>query len=197
MSTAQEVEKFKAFLKQADSQGISLYDHLTNVILHLGQEQPANALAAFEAISKSIKNNTLTPTVLKEISTFSSEGERGRVTATVERIAQLIQTEPVPRPEPQTLEEKKKLAANVEPDVMGDAALLEWGGVSLGDETNYKLTCSINALVAAQVKIMLHTQDTYECRFVPGCKGHANCQRSLFWKDFWSAGRLLHCRSQI
>jgi hypothetical protein len=76
MATAQEFEKAKAFLKQADAKGISLYDHLTNILLKLNNDRPPNAIEAFEEISKAVKNSALTPTCLKELPPMQSDSER-------------------------------------------------------------------------------------------------------------------------
>ena len=41
----EDFEKSKAFLKQSGPNGQSLYDHLTDTILHIVKEKPADSLA--------------------------------------------------------------------------------------------------------------------------------------------------------
>jgi len=147
-----EFEKAKAYLKQADAKGISLYDHLTSVLLKLNSSRPADALAEFEAISLAVKSTALTPTALKEIPPYQVDSERTKVLALVDRITELLSVVPIPREEPQDLEQKKADLLNEEPQIMQDAALLEWAGVSIGREEAYKLQCAVTSLVQKQAE---------------------------------------------
>ena len=52
--------------KKADGEGKTLYDHLTNVLLTIAKEQPADPLAAFESLSVKVKAAGLQVPQLKE-----------------------------------------------------------------------------------------------------------------------------------
>lgn len=47
----------KAFLLQADENGNSLYNHLTDVVLKILEQKPAHALKHFENISSEVKKS--------------------------------------------------------------------------------------------------------------------------------------------
>jgi hypothetical protein len=91
----EDFEKSKAFLKQAGPNGLSLYDHLTDTLLHIVKEKPADTLGSvrqhvsscrsrasrvltvwlcgvvwggqFEKLSVQVKQNKLNPPLLKEL----------------------------------------------------------------------------------------------------------------------------------
>ena len=54
MAAAQAQDEAKQFLK-TDSNGSNLYDHLTETLMKLLVERPANSYEAFEDISASVK----------------------------------------------------------------------------------------------------------------------------------------------
>jgi len=66
---SQDFEKAKAFLKKSNSDGNTLYDHITKVLLKISKDKPEDPLASFEKTSKAVKSANLNPTVLNEIPT--------------------------------------------------------------------------------------------------------------------------------
>ncbi len=72
-SAMEDFEKSKAFLKQAGPNGQSLYDHLTDTILHIVKEKPADSLNSFEQLSVHVKANKLVPPLLKELDSAPSK----------------------------------------------------------------------------------------------------------------------------
>jgi hypothetical protein len=77
-----DFEKGKAFLKKAGSDGKTLYDHLTTVLLEVVKEKPENPLAAFESISIKVKNGAADPIHYKELPPLPVDSIE-RVSATI------------------------------------------------------------------------------------------------------------------
>lgn len=64
---SQDFEKAKAFLKKSSSNGSTLYDHITKVLLKIAKDKPADPLATFETVSKAVKSADLDPSLYPEI----------------------------------------------------------------------------------------------------------------------------------
>lgn len=142
MST-QEFESTKAFLKQADGDGVSLYDHLTAVLLKIAKEKPDNALEVFETLSQSVKNGSLKPAQHKELPTEEQEGAvRSALLASIARISALSKIK-------NNSEEDEEEGPSV-PDLLANADLFEWAGVNVGKEETYKILLAITELVNQQ-----------------------------------------------
>lgn len=170
----EDFEKSKAFLKQAGPNGQSLYDHLTDTILHIVKEKPQDALAAFEKLSVQVKASKLVAPVLKEVdakdekkdtkvdaktaaaSKAAETNSQKLLLAAIDRNVTLLKP-PEPKEEDDDSDDKKPAApvnpnnpnnVSAEPikDLMADAELLEWAGVSIGKDEWFQLQLSIQEL---------------------------------------------------
>lgn len=123
--------ELKQILKQ-DRGGKNLYDHLTETIMKILIDRPSNAYDMFEHISAEVKMNPLNPEAedFKSIPPTAEEVEKQLKWAT---LCSLLHKRPDEPPE-----------VNVRfPDLMDEATLFEWAGVSLGRTETYRLYLSI------------------------------------------------------
>lgn len=119
---------------QKDSNGINLYDHLTEVMLKLLLEKPADAYEAFENISAGVKIASVKkadPATLAAL--LKAQHEHQAAWAT--RSAALLRA-PDEKPE----------GMCKYPDLVEEANLLEWAGVSFGRDGVYLLHLSLKKL---------------------------------------------------
>lgn len=132
MATASELRQI---LKE-DAAGKNLYDHLTETLMRIVMDRPGNAYDAFELISADIKANPLNPDPEAGKGVPPSEEETAKQIAWTKASASLLKVPEAP----------------VEgngcryPDLMDEAALLEWAGISFGKGETYRLYLSIKAL---------------------------------------------------
>ncbi len=140
----------------------NLFDHLSSVILKVLSERPDDAVAAFEELSLNVKRGT-----------FQHRDSEGKV-----------------QPLDKTMRDAKASAADVVlsqlkagedgpqeadacQDLVNDANLLEWAGVSLGTENTFMLARRMQQLVAEQ-KEAEEPVEIAKIRFwgkILGCKG--------------------------
>lgn len=147
MATKGNFEDTKAFLKQAQTaNGQSLYDHLTDVLLHIVKEKPANALAQFEKISVQLKQQKLQQPLYKEVEPSEKQADpanlkkadteaKNQLVASCDRTIALAKFQPA--------EAKQNIEA---PDLLAEAEFLEWGGIALGKELVLRLELAISQL---------------------------------------------------
>lgn len=168
-----DFEEVKAFMKTANGNGDSLYEHLTNVLLKINRDKPADAMAQLEAISVSVKNFALTPTLYKELPTVPKDPqERQRQIAALKATLALFRAVPNVTAADRTAveaslralaaaaaedeEDGGKAAADALlpacmkgpaiPNLLGASNMLETAGVSLGKEEMYRISLSIKIL---------------------------------------------------
>lgn len=132
----QDFETSKAFLRKADPNGRTLYDHLTSVILEVVKQKPDNPLEAFEAISVRVKQGAIDPTVYKEVPAIPEQSEEyKRLSSSVNKTLELVS--------PQYDEDDEIPEPALVPDIVAEAQLLEWAGVRFKTDEIYKVYLSI------------------------------------------------------
>eukprot|EP00903_Cladosiphon_okamuranus_P010188 g9647.t1 len=126
-------EGSRQFLQKESSDGVSLYSHLANVLLKVLSEKPSDASAVFEHLSASVKEGTVKPD-----NTTPSQGQQAAAAAQL-RWAQSSQALfAVPDEPPE--------GGAVVPDMLDEANMWEWGGVSFGRLETYRLYLSVKKL---------------------------------------------------
>lgn len=126
------VSELRQILKQ-DQSGNNLYDHLTETLMKILIDRPSNAYDMFENISADVKISPLNPEVTNVCVPPSAE-EVEKQLAWAKSCSALLKRPDEP-PEP-----------NVSfPDLMSDANLFEWAGISFGRSDTYRLYLSIKA----------------------------------------------------
>lgn len=170
---SQDFERAKAFLKQANASGETLYDHLTQVLLQIAKDKPENVLEDFEKISVQVKKAALDPNRFQEIpSSVLQPLENRKILSSIENLLALVKSvPPVTSADLQAAadakaaqdnkdddaeeEDVKKLVQSLLPafmkkakipDMMQHAELLQHAGVNLGQEEMYKIQLSIHEL---------------------------------------------------
>lgn len=115
-----------------DQSGKNLYDHLTETVMKILLERPSNAYDMFENISADVKMNPLNPEVTVANAVPPSAEEVEKQLAWAKSCSTLLKRPDEP-PE-----------QNVAfPDLMSDANLFEWAGISFGRSDTYRLYLSI------------------------------------------------------
>ena len=143
-TTMATFEEAKQLLEaQSASGGGSVYDHVSSLLLKIISEKPEDPLAAFEAASLSVKGAKYAQKMQAEgAPTEQSPEVRSAQTAWADSILDVIKTP----------EEGPRDTAESVQDLVGDAALLQWAGVSFGEEETFALVGRMQALVAAQAE---------------------------------------------
>ena len=138
-----DFESAKAFLRKADQNGRTLYDHLTQTILEVVKEKPENPIEAFKTIAVRVDQSTTDPTVYKELPAIpENTPEYERLQNSIKRTTSLIK--------PELDEDEQEHEPVLIPDFVSEASLLEWAGINLGQEEVYKLTLSVQRLANSQ-----------------------------------------------
>lgn len=130
--------ELRQILKQ-DQAGKNLYDHLTETLMKVILDRPSNAFDMFELISAEVKANPLSRLEMEKSRVLpSTEEEIAKQLMWSKNCSALLK-----RPdEPPELNVKF-------PDLMDEAGLLEWAGVSLGRTDTYRLYLSVKRLAEA------------------------------------------------
>lgn len=128
MASAAELRQI---LKQ-DADGKNLYDHLTETLMKILIDRPSNAYDMFELISAGVKENPLNPELESQKLLPASEDEVNKQLTWSRANGELLK-----RPD-EPPEENVKF-----PDILEEAALLEWAGISFGRSEAYRLYLSI------------------------------------------------------
>ncbi|KAJ3302502.1 Radial spoke head protein 4 A [Kappamyces sp. JEL0829] len=127
---------------------VSMYNHLTKVIMHALESKNANIVDNFEKLSLAVKNGQFatkpSPHSVKEI-----EPKHIQSAHAAERLAQLKVWNTVSDLQ-RTSEESNDADPGEIPDMMDLANLWEWAGVSFGKEDTFLLFLSIKKLVDAK-----------------------------------------------
>ena len=121
---------------QEDGAGKNLYDHLTETLMRLVLDRPGNAYDDFERISAEVKLNPLNPNPIKGTENPFTEKEAEKKIAHKDASVALMKT----------LEAPAENQGCAYPDLLSEAGILEWAGVSLGKAETYRLYLSIKAL---------------------------------------------------
>lgn len=131
MASAAELRQI---LKQ-DASGKNLYDHLTETLMKILIDRPSNAYDMFELISAEVKTNPLNPDLESQRLLPSSQDEVNKQLGWAKASGALLK-----RPD-EPPEQNVKF-----PDLMDEANLLEWAGVSFGRTETYRLYLSVKKL---------------------------------------------------
>lgn len=129
------VAELRQILKE-DNSGKNLYGHLTETLMKLLLDRPANAYDNFELISADIKANPLNPDPEKGRAVPPSADEIAKQSNWTKKCAGLL-TVPAEPAESQGVKF---------PDLMDEAYLFEWAGISLGKGDIYRLYLAIKKL---------------------------------------------------
>jgi len=116
-------------LLKEDGTGKNLYDHLTETLMKLMLDQPSNAYDMFELVSAEVKGNPFNP----------SPPTGGPVAMSAEEVAAKLDWAKKCSALLKVPDEPLDESAVKFPDLMDDANLLEWAGISFGKSETYKM----------------------------------------------------------
>ncbi|GMH95821.1 hypothetical protein TrST_g12223 [Triparma strigata] len=119
-------EEAKQILQMEDN-GTSLYDHLSQVLLKVITEKPGDAVTSFENLSIGVKGEKVT---LPPAPDSSAEASGPVLDWSTKTAALFVKPDEAPEGVPG-------------PDLMADAGMYEWAGVSFGKTETYRLYLSI------------------------------------------------------
>eukprot|EP00741_Cyanophora_paradoxa_P008658 tig00001366_g8381.t1 len=143
-------DEAKAFLSKSVDNKSSLYDHLSEVLLKVLSEQPANALEQFETISAAIKEASFVPEVIPaEPQTqvlYSKDVERAKENLKLFK-GQIPEKHETEREGEEPAEPTEVNECEI-PDLMAEAEMFEAGGVGFGREEAFRLALSIKKQLA-------------------------------------------------
>jgi radial spoke head protein 4A len=129
MASANELRQ----LLKEDESGKNLYSHLTETLMKLMLDHPKNAYDMFELVSAEVKANPLSPDPTAGAPLPMSDKELEKRQAWAKACAALLKVPDEPAEE----------SACKFPDLVDEANLLEWAGISLGKSEVYKLFLSV------------------------------------------------------
>mmetsp|Transcript_26581 Transcript_26581/g.58866 ORF Transcript_26581/g.58866 Transcript_26581/m.58866 type:complete len:434 (+) Transcript_26581:82-1383(+) len=132
MATAAELRQI---LKE-DGTGKNLYDHLTETLMKILIDRPKDAYDSFELISADVKANPLNPDPEKGKPVPPSADEVAKMVSWANACATLLKNP----------EEPPEESGVKYPDLLDDANLYEWAGVSFGKGELYRLYLSVKKL---------------------------------------------------
>lgn len=173
---SRDFEKVKAYLKQNNENGETLYDHLTNVLLKISKEKTEDPTAQLEALSVAVKKASLTPTLFREVPASPQQSqEDAKALASVKAALKLFGALPSITADDKSAveawlravaaageDEEEGAAAKADdllpgvmkgpntPNLMGHSNMLEWAGVSLGRDEMFKIMLSMRALTESR-----------------------------------------------
>ena len=140
-----------------------MFDHLSGVILKILSENPEDAVAQFENLSLAVKKSTFTQADADAGSlSFSDDAKAAQIAAAESTLAKLKVGEDGATDAPQVQ------------DLLGDSALLEWAGISIGQASWFQLAAYMKNLVKEQAEAEDDALEIEKIRFwgkVLGCKG--------------------------
>jgi len=138
---ARDFEKAQAYLQAKSASGVSLYDHLSEVLLKIITEKPDDAVGVFEHISALAKQGAFTATAAREGG--ESKTDAPLVEAQTAWAAACEKKLAAPEPADGVDE-----AGDVQ-DLTEQSTYLEWAGVSLGATESFRLHRSLLHLAAS------------------------------------------------
>ncbi|CAM9242731.1 unnamed protein product, partial [Chrysoparadoxa australica] len=130
MSTFDEARQF---LQKESKDGVNLYDHLTSVLLKVISERPENASESFEHISASVKEAKAKVTAA--VSTVSREQAKSAQLDWVAKSSALF-----------TVPDEPPEGGPALPDILDEANMWQWAGVSLGQMETYRIYLAVKKL---------------------------------------------------
>ena len=157
-------EEAKQALMKEGSGGGNVFDHLSGVILKILSENPEDAVAQFENMSLAVKKTAFVQAAADGTAAagLSDEAKAAQIAAADSTLAKLKVGEDGATDAPQVQ------------DLLGDAALLEWAGVSIGQGAWFQLAAYMKNLVKEQAEAEDDALEIEKIRFwgkVLGSKG--------------------------
>lgn len=135
-----DVERAKAFLQKKNGP-VSVYDHLTELILKIITDKPDDAVGVFEHLSALVKQNTFSASAAPEGGESKVDAVDAAATADWAAAAGKVLTAPEPADgvdEPGPVQ-----------DLVDEANYLEWAGVNLGRTETFRLHLAMKHLAAS------------------------------------------------
>jgi radial spoke head protein 4A len=129
-------EESLQFLRKESSDGVSLYDHLSEVLLKVLAERPEDASSAFEHISAGVKELRASPA--PKVPSISREAEKAAQLKWATE-AQALLKEP----------EEPTEGGPTPPNVVEQANLWSLAGVSFGQLETFRIHLAVNQLAAS------------------------------------------------
>ncbi|CAM9886452.1 unnamed protein product, partial [Discosporangium mesarthrocarpum] len=126
-------DEARQFLQKDSKDGVTLYDHLADVLLKILTEKPSNASAVFEHLSASVREARVAPS-----HSIPTKGEVAARAAQLQWAGASQELFSVPDETPE--------GGPVVPDVLDEANMWEWAGISFGRLETYRLYLSIKKL---------------------------------------------------
>ncbi|KAJ3037548.1 Radial spoke head protein 4 A [Rhizophlyctis rosea] len=143
-----EVALAKAFLMTgSEKSGLSVYDHLTNVVVRLLETRVNNAVDVFESISSEVKRSKFAVEQHNAPGAFRAEPDYTPMTEISTNQIKLFERL---SPEEQADRAMGDSPAGEVPDVMDLANLWEWAGVSLSPPETFTSFLSMQNLAATK-----------------------------------------------
>eukprot|EP01051_Picozoa_sp_SAG22_P008517 SAG22_NODE_654_length_8129_cov_7.457410_2_plen_781_part_00 len=143
------VEQASAYLKQANSEGLSLYDHLSEVLSRILAEKPEDALAQLEEISAQIKKTRFVAATHATTSPAAVTAEQVASKAAAVKAALFTPAKGAIDPASgcrEVPEVNTACAPPAELPVLEAAELLEQAGVGLGKSESYRIALAMQKL---------------------------------------------------
>eukprot|EP00618_Florenciella_parvula_P013323 CAMPEP_0119493826 /NCGR_PEP_ID=MMETSP1344-20130328/17955_1 /TAXON_ID=236787 /ORGANISM="Florenciella parvula, Strain CCMP2471" /LENGTH=444 /DNA_ID=CAMNT_0007529285 /DNA_START=75 /DNA_END=1409 /DNA_ORIENTATION=+ len=135
------MEEAKQFLRAEPADGgPSLYDHLSQTLLKVIIERPADANQFFEEISAAVRTEAT-----KTVPPPADEGAEEAVSAS--KAAQLKWVDTQAAMFVESTEEAPEVTF---PDLYREAAMWKWAGIGFGDDENYRLYLALKALAVSK-----------------------------------------------
>lgn len=135
------MEAGKAFLRQTNADGVSVYSHITEVLAHLLETQPANALDAFESMSLARKSAHYAPG--KVVVGKTPTELPGPDSPAAPGAAWCSSTQTMLKAAAKPSEDE---ATGTVANVMMEASMFQCAGVGLSTDETYRVYVSLNAL---------------------------------------------------
>ena len=147
-----DFEECKAFLQQDNGDGVSVYDHISEVVLKILTERSSSSLSDFEKLSSIVKEERFVPDAVEgktEDQVSQSVSSIAAQKALAGRIRSLHLAS--------TNEDGDEVEPSHNVDAVGDiqACALSWeaAGVALGSGDAFKLSLSLSALAGSDDSI--------------------------------------------
>ncbi|PRP83611.1 radial spoke head protein 4 [Planoprotostelium fungivorum] len=141
ISLPSTIDDAKAALMKSDSNGNNVYDHLTDIILRVLEQQSDDAYSKFEVLSSDVKASKLAPkeelSGLQHIEEETLDLKLANTRSNLFKSLELLEGE-----DTTILPNEGDF-----PDLLEESSMFEWGGVGLGREETVRLQLSMKRLL--------------------------------------------------
>jgi len=153
-----DFEQAKAYLSTQDSNGASLYTHLSDIVKRVLEERPSNVMNIFENLSLTVKGSKI-PSFDSEIQEIlSDENEKEEISQKVEQILRLLGKPEIESKNDDTKNDEENEANNDDtneepiditkiPNLFSDKDLYDWSGINIDEKELYLLQNSFVNLI--------------------------------------------------